>query len=116
MKLACVQSNVVFNDPAANTANAIAEFDRLKQQGVEFVVFPEAFLTGYCVDTPEKAAEIAISAESSYIQDLKAACERLDMMAVIGFAEKGDRLYNSAVLIEPGKSPRIYRKSHLPEL
>jgi predicted amidohydrolase len=37
--------------------------------------------------------------------------------AVVGFVEAdGERIYNTAALLEPGVSPRFYRKSHLPEL
>ena len=128
-KIACVQSNVVFADPAANTAKAIDHLRMLKKEGVEFVVFPEAYLTGYCVDSAEAAGKIAIDARSSYIEELRQTCEGLDMMAVVGFAESeglgleaqgsGDgnsSLFNTAVLFEPGQAPRFYRKSHLPEL
>jgi len=139
-KIACVQSNVVFADPAANTAKAIDHLRMLKKEGVELVVFPEAYLTGYCVDSAEAAGKIAIDARSSYIEELRQTCEGLDMMAVVGFAELSiadlgsriadlvpgnpsnpatenrARLYNTAVLFEPGQAPRFYRKSHLPEL
>src|SRR4051812_31103216 len=112
MKLACVQSNVVFNDPAANTARAIERLKDFKAQGVDLAVFPEAYLTGYCVDSPEGAAKIAIDAHSNYIGELHQTCENLDMMAVVGFAESvshqdpatGHRttLFNTATLLEPG--------------
>jgi len=126
MKIACVQSNVVFNDPKANACKAIDDLTRLKSEGVDIAVFPEAFLTGYCVDSVEGAKAIAIPTDHEAIKMLRDACDRLDIMAVVGFAEIGDAaerpapsandLYNTAVLVEPGKEPRFYRKSHLPEL
>ncbi len=116
-KLACVQSNVVFNDPAANTAKAIARMRELKGQGVELVVFPEAYLTGYCVETPGAAHDISIEATSDHIRQLEQASNELDVLAVVGFAEReGTRTFNSAVILEPGQVPRFYRKAHLPEL
>jgi predicted amidohydrolase len=125
-KIACVQSNVVFNDPAANTALAIVRMKELRAQDVELVVFPEAYLTGYCVDSAESAGNIAIDAHSKYIGHLSQACEELEMIAVVGFAESvthqdpatGHRtiLFNTAALFEPGREVRFYRKAHLPEL
>jgi 5-aminopentanamidase len=117
MRIACVQCNVVFNDPAANAQRAMSELLGLKAQGVDIAVFPEAFLTGYCVDTPDAAAAIGINRGSDPICKLNQLCQEQEILAVIGFAEEGQgRLYNSAVLLEPGTQPRFYSKSHLPEL
>jgi len=125
MKIACVQANVVFNNPKANACRAIDDLTRLKSQGVEIAVFPEAFLTGYCVESSEDAMKIAIATDSEPIQMLRKACDDLDIMAVVGFAETSQEpkaqspapsVYNAAALFEPGKEPRFYRKSHLPEL
>src|SRR5207245_1309046 len=115
--IACVQANVVFGNPEANAAKAIHDLEVLKEQGVELAIFPEAFLTGYCVDSSAGARDIAIARDSQAIHLLHQASMRLDMMVVAGFGESAnDWLYNSAVLLEPGKEPRFYRKSHLPEL
>ncbi len=117
MKLACVQSNVVFGDSQANAAKAIEKLKELKAEGVDLAVFPEAYLTGYCVDTSEQACAIAISSDSEALKMLQSACEELDILAVVGYAEALDgKVYNAAVLLEPGEAPRVYRKTHLPEL
>jgi len=117
MRLACVQSNVVFNDPAANVDHAIDHLERLKADGVDLAVFPEAYVTGYCVDSLEDAKKIAISKDHPDLQRLSAAVARLQIGCVVGFAEdRGGELYNSAVLLEPGQTPRYYSKTHLPEL
>jgi predicted amidohydrolase len=60
MKVACVQSDVVFGDPAANAAAAVRHLEELKARGVDLAVFPEAFLTGYCVESAADAERIAI--------------------------------------------------------
>jgi predicted amidohydrolase len=117
MRLACVQSNVVFGDPISNAERAIERLRSLKVEGVDLAVFPEAYLTGYCVSTTEEACGIAIAPGSEALQKLQAACDEIDILAIVGFAESVDgKLYNSAVLLEPGKAPRTYRKTHLPEL
>ena len=62
MRIACVQKGVAFNDPATNLASALVQIDALAAQGAELIVFPEAFLTGYCVSSLEEAKSIAIPA------------------------------------------------------
>ncbi|MDR3692407.1 MAG: carbon-nitrogen hydrolase family protein [Fimbriimonas sp.] len=117
MRIACVQSKVVFGDSLANADRAASKLHELKKQGVDFAVFPEAYLTGYCVGNGEAAASIAIAKDGEAICRLRAVCDELDMLLVAGFAEQdGDELYNTAVLLEPGKAPRFYRKTHLPYL
>lgn len=126
MRLACVQADVSFGDPDANAAFAVAKIGELAAQGVELVVFPEAFLTGYCVDDAEGARAIAIprigtTAENGRTDEalarVRAAGEEANALVVVGFAEIAeDALYNTAALFEPGREPRYYRKTHLPEL
>ncbi|HRJ97372.1 MAG TPA: carbon-nitrogen hydrolase family protein [Fimbriimonadaceae bacterium] len=116
MRVACVQSDVVFNDPGANAANAVQAIERLADQGVQVAVFPEAFLTGYCVSTLEDARRIAIPADHESLDRLAVACERLGMILVVGFAEStSGALYNSAAIFYDGKRG-LYRKAHLPWL
>lgn len=117
IKVASVQSNVVFGDPKANAAAASATLELLSRESVRLAVFPEAFLTGYCVDSHSAAKAIAIRRSHEAISTLNEVCNRLGMLAVVGFAEVDERfLHNTAALFEPGKEPRFYRKTHLPEL
>ena len=117
MRVASVQSNVVFGDAEANADRAIEKLKELKAQGVDLAIFPEAYLTGYCVETCEAAAAVAISSDSNAIARINQACQDLDILAVVGYAESnGATIYNTAVLLEPGEHPRYYRKTHLPEL
>lgn len=117
IKVASIQSNVVFADPMANSVSAIETLEALSQDRVQLAVFPEAFLTGYCVDSHAAAERVAIPRTHESIALLKEACDRLGIIAIFGFAEvEGRFLHNAAVLIEPGQVPRFYRKTHLPEL
>lgn len=127
MKLACVQSDVVFNDPAANAAKILEHLEHLAQENVQLAIFPEAFLTGYCVDSLESALSIAlevtlgedgtISHAPDSVQAIVATCARLEMHCIAGFAGKqGGRVYNGALLIRPNGKTSLYKKSHLPYL
>jgi predicted amidohydrolase len=134
MRLACVQSNVAFGNFEENLSRAVARLREMKHQGVDLVVFPETYLTGYCVDSNEDAVKLAMQVSSSeaapnmvensgaatatgILDRLSKACDEIDILAVVGFAEReGTLLFNTAALLEPGEAPRYYRKSHLPDL
>jgi predicted amidohydrolase len=133
MRVACVQAGVVFGDPGANARRCVGELGGLKERGVDLAVFPECFLTGYCVSSFDGAREIAIPRGHESLGLIQEACERLDVLCVVGFGEVADDpseaiqnpkskiqngavLHNAAALFEPGKEPRYYRKTHIPEL
>ncbi len=117
MRVACVQSDVVYGNPAANSRVALDHLTRLSAGSVDLAIFPEAYLTGYCAGTRAELAEIAIESTCSELEQIRLACDSLGIMAVLGFAEKHeDTFYNSAVLFEPSTPPRFYRKTHLPFL
>ncbi|MDI9640891.1 carbon-nitrogen hydrolase family protein [Kamptonema cortianum] len=127
MRIACAQSDVTFNDPHANLLRAENWIADAKDKKADLVVFPEAFLTGYCVSNLEDAESIAIRAhcDSDFeITDCDPSIARLQALAidndlhiVAGFCGKDDfGLYNGAVLCEPSGRMRRYVKTHLPYL
>ncbi len=117
IRVACVQSDVAFGEPMANARAAVARLEWLRDQQVDLAVFPEAFLTGYCVDSRDAARSIAIPRDHEALRLLRLACDRLGMHAVVGFADaEGASLYNAAAFFEPNEPTRLYRKTHLPFL
>ncbi|MCH8979464.1 MAG: carbon-nitrogen hydrolase family protein [Armatimonadetes bacterium] len=126
-RVACVQTDVAFNDPAANSTVAITHLKALKDEGVDLVILPEAFLTGYCVASAEQAMEIALPLESDRLARIRqapdavtriqTACKDLAIHAVVGLiATDGVDVYNAALLFEPDGTMRRYFKTHLPFL
>jgi 5-aminopentanamidase len=119
LRVFVVQAKVAFGDPEANLAYAIGKLEEAVESGADLVVFPEAFLTGYCVECSEGAHGIGIDERESggVLERLGAECDRLDLVCVVGYAcARGGRLYNTAALFEPGQLMRTYDKTHLPEL
>jgi predicted amidohydrolase len=117
MRIACIQSDVVFNDPSANAQKAALKLQEMKDAGVDLAVFPEAFLTGYCVDCQADADAIAIPRDHKSIRLIQDAANRLGIMVIFGFAElRNEKVYNTAALIETGEAPKFYSKTHLPIL
>ncbi|MBS1725955.1 MAG: carbon-nitrogen hydrolase family protein [Armatimonadetes bacterium] len=117
-RVACVQMDVTYGDRDGNTRRIIDHIHVLKAQNVDIVVFPECSIGGYCVETPEQRSEVAVPAYSNHLLQIQEAVDVHDMIAVVGFAEsgEGDCFYNSAALFCPGENPRVYHKTHLPEL
>ena len=127
VRVASVQCNVVYGDPAANAAFAVETMQKLATQGVHLAVFPEAFLTGYAVENEQEARRIAIlvrgkepdSVDEAHpsVLAIQAACREFGMHAVVGYAgTDGQVLYSGAILFEPNGRMRKYVKTHLPAL
>jgi len=89
----------------------------LADDGVDLAVFPECYLTGYCVDSADEAKRIAIPLNHTSIQEWIEASVRWGIHSVVGYAGRdGEDVYNGACLIEPTGKVSEYRKTHLPEL
>ncbi|HEY0866372.1 MAG TPA: carbon-nitrogen hydrolase family protein [Fimbriimonas sp.] len=115
MKIACVQCDVVFGETKANREKAVEAVEQAS--GSDLVVFPEAFLTGYCAGSPEEARAVAIGADNPALTELGRLAADRQIMLAVGFAEL-DRgaLYNAVAFFDEGRPMRLYRKTHLPFL
>jgi len=117
MRVACVQENVVLGDPMANAQVAVGHLRLLAQEKAQLVLFPEAFLTGYCVGSREEAERIAISRSDPALNLIQQTAAELGLVVVVGFGEQdGGHLYNTAALFDTNRGPVYYRKTHLPVL
>jgi predicted amidohydrolase len=108
----CCQFEPVFGDRSRNLRQALS---LLEEADADLMVLPELPFTGYSFESREELASMAEDPESSEITaGIGGLCLRRGMHVVTGFAEKrGDRLYNSSLLIGPGGLVSIYRKMHL---
>jgi N-carbamoylputrescine amidase len=86
---------------------------RAREQGVEFLLFPELSITGYRLLHLTSRASCRI-AESEGIRRLADACA--EMAVVVGLVEEDGQgtLYNSAVMLHAGGIVHIHRKLYLP--
>jgi len=120
-RIACIQTDLVFGDISANSNALIAKVRSLSYQNIDIYVFPEAYLTGYCVSSPDEARSIAVKTgkePNASLAEIQAVSDEVNAIIVVGFAELDDenRVFNSVGLFEPGTDMRLYRKTHLPEL
>jgi NAD+ synthase (glutamine-hydrolysing) len=82
-----------------------------RDAGAELVIFGELALSGY---PPED-----LLYKEHFLADARAALERLatdtqGIVAIVGFPERADHVYNAAAVLSGGSIAGIYRKIHLP--
>ena len=117
MKLAVVQTNVTFADPAANLQRMQAQLRETAQAGAELTLFPECVLTGYGFHSLEEARPFAESIPGPATTAITATCRELNVNCVFGLLESdGERMFNAAVTVGPEGVIASYRKVHLPHL
>ncbi|MCW5939136.1 MAG: carbon-nitrogen hydrolase family protein [Fimbriimonadaceae bacterium] len=115
MRIACAQLPATYGALQPNLDAALRTLTKAQQLRIDLVVFPECFLTGYCVPDREEAERIAVPLAA--LEPLEERAKETNVGCVVGFAESdGTELFNAAALIEPGERPWVYRKTHLPEL
>jgi len=98
-----------------NLARLQAQVRSAKVQGVDLLVFPEMFLTGYNIgaDAVHRLAEPANGPSASVIAGIAQA---YGMAIVYGYPERGGdgHVYNSAQVFDAQGNSRLnYRKTHL---
>ncbi|UUY02368.1 NAD+ synthase [Svornostia abyssi] len=111
LRIALAQLNPVVGDIAGNEAKVLGALDDARAQGAQLVVFPELVLSGY---PPED-----LLLKEHFLRDCRAALDRIaaqvrDIVAVIGFPERADDVFNAAGVCADGEVRGIYRKQHLP--
>ncbi|MGB7324653.1 MAG: carbon-nitrogen hydrolase family protein [Rubripirellula sp.] len=128
MKIACVQTDVVFANRQANLQRVLKWIELAGRAQADLVVFPECMLCGYSYESREEALEQAVSVDDPVFSTIAAAAAANQLSVTIGFLEvHGDRLFNASALIGCGGPDRagnevpggvigVYRKIHLPQL
>lgn len=117
VKVAGVQMDVAFADPAANLARMKSFLAETTAKGARLTVFPECALTGYCFETRAEAMEYAETIPGPATDAMARACADSGGHAVFGMLERdGGRIFNACVLVGPEGVIANYRKAHLPSL
>jgi NAD+ synthase (glutamine-hydrolysing) len=111
MRLALCQMNATVGDIAGNVQKMRVSIDSARSAGAQIVLFPELALTGY---PPEDLLlrEHFLADVSAALSDL--AREARGIVAVVGFPERSEDVYNSAALLSDGAVHAVYRKVYLP--
>jgi NAD+ synthase (glutamine-hydrolysing) len=113
MRLALCQMNAIVGDIAGN-AERIREGARAAvDAGADLVLFPELAVTGY---PPEDLLlkEHFLADASHALRELAGDIGDIGIVAVVGFPERAEDVYNSAAVLAEGSVHAIYRKNYLP--
>lgn len=116
VKVAICQILVIDSDREGNFRRIEYALADAKAQGAQIAAFPESSILGWENPEAHRLAEPIPGADSRRIQDL---ATKYDIMITVGLDEKdGDRLYDSAILVDhTGKLLWKHRKINvLPEL
>ena len=111
LHVALAQMNAVVGDIVGNERAITATIDRARAAGAQLVLFPELALTGY---PPED-----LLLKEHFLRDARAALERIaatadGIVALVGFPEREDDVYNALGVLADGAIQAVYRKVHLP--
>jgi NAD+ synthase (glutamine-hydrolysing) len=103
--------NATVGDIAGNAERIRAGQRAAQEAHADLVIFPELALTGY---PPEDLLlhEDFLARARSALEELAAGTR--DAIAVVGFPERAEDVYNAAAVLADGRVQAIYRKVHLP--
>ena len=93
MKIACVQCNVAFGDPMTNLDFLRKKVAALRSEAVDFIVFPECFLTGYCFGSYEEALSHSLEKDiDPILRNVQAISDESGAWILVGYAAReGER-------------------------
>jgi NAD+ synthase (glutamine-hydrolysing) len=108
---ALAQINPTVGDLEGNAAKIREGLARAKEAGAQLVVFPELVLTGY---PPEDLLLKTDFLDATERVLAALASEAKDIVALVGYPERADDVYNSAAVLADGRVAGVYRKIYLP--
>jgi len=111
LRIALAQINPTVGDFKGNVSKIIKYIGRAEKSGAHIVLFPELSITGY---PPED-----LLLKPKFIEDnleaLKMVQKRVrNIIAIVGFVDRKDDIYNAAAVIYNGKIIDTYHKIYLP--
>jgi NAD+ synthase (glutamine-hydrolysing) len=111
LSLALAQVNPTVGDIEGNARIVRESIARARDAGAELVLFPELVLTGY---PPEDLLlkEHFLQAAQEALAEL--ASETQGIVAMVGFPERADDVYNALAVLSGGSVHAVYRKTRLP--
>ena len=112
--VAVVQMKCVTYDKKTNFQIAARLIEEAGEKNSEVIVLPELFNTGY--SCTERDWELAEFTEGETEAFLRKYAEKYNCTIVGGFVEKSEikgLVYNSLLIVTPGKKAEVYRKIYL---
>ncbi len=111
LRVALCQRNFHVGDIDGNVARIRNSLAQAVELGADLALFPELSITGYLPEDLLLKPHFAEEAEAA-LRDL--ASDIRDIVAIVGFPQLSDDLYNSAAALASGEVVAVYRKRYLP--
>src|SRR5215208_6599962 len=111
LRVALAQLNPTVGDIRGNARKISEGIARARDEGASLVVFPELALTGY---PPEDLLLKTTFLDAARTALRELATEAKDIVAVVGYPEKAEDVYNTAAVLADGGVVAGYRKMYLP--
>ncbi len=111
LRIALCQLNSTVGDIVGNERKITAALEEARRRGAQLVLFPELCVTGY---PPED-----LLLKEHFLLQARAALERIarevnDVVALVGYPELSDDVYNACAVLADGGVQAVYRKVFLP--
>jgi 5-aminopentanamidase len=114
VRVAVCQLAPVLGDLDGNRVRARSAIEAAADAGAQIVVLPELAASGYMFRDANEARALAEPPGGPTVSGWAELAAARGLVIVGGFAEDGgDRLYNSAAVIDPAGLRAVYRKVHL---
>ena len=111
LRIAMAQIDAVVGDIDGNAARIAESIARARDEGAQIVVLPELALTGYPPEDLLLKTHFLDAAAAS-LRELASGVSGI--VALVGFPERADDVYNAAAVLADGAVAAVYRKVYLP--
>jgi NAD+ synthase (glutamine-hydrolysing) len=111
LRVALAQINPTVGDLRGNARKITDYIARARDEGAALVVFPELTLSGY---PPEDLLLKTSFLDASQLAIRELAAQTRDIVAIVGYPEQADDVYNTAAVLADGEVVATYRKMYLP--
>lgn len=109
LKIACIQSDIVWENPKVNIENYSSLIDTLPKD-IDLVILPEMFSTGFSMN-PSQCFETMDGASVTWMKQL-ASEKNIAIMGSLVIKEES-RFYNRFIFVHPDGKLEFYDKRHL---
>src|SRR3954468_6265910 len=111
LRVALAQTNATVGDIDGNAAKIAQQTAAARDAGAALGVFPELARSGY---PPEDLLLKTSFLEDAYTALRELAAETRGIVALVGFPERAEDVYNAAAVLADGEVAAVYRKMYLP--
>jgi NAD+ synthase (glutamine-hydrolysing) len=111
MRIALAQINTTVGDIEGNSAKIRDYLSQARDNGAQLAVFPELAVNGYPPEDLLLKTHFLAAGRRALAEIAKAT---KDLVALVGYAEHSEDVYNSLAVLAEGEIKGVYRKMFLP--